>query len=290
MGRPAVMSTDVQPLDSHAHAWRRWPYRPPVPDPSTRAAGETLLFEMQRTNVGGAVVIGAAINANKRNNSYLLTLQRRWPEKFFAFPDHDSYWSPPSDASPAHSLEALLATHPFRGISLYLADDEDGSRLLDRNRTAAFRLASARRLVLSLGMRPQHVPALMRLAEKHPQLRVLCHHFAGITSRRPAPLRDQLASVLPLRDVPSIYVKLSGFPYLSPKPWGFPFSERADVVQGIYESFGATRLCWGSNFPVIDGAITYRQSLEVVLSQVPTASNTDRSAMLGGTMRGLLSA
>jgi predicted TIM-barrel fold metal-dependent hydrolase len=245
---------------------------------------------MQRTNVAGAVVVGAAINANKRNNGYLFALQRRWPEKIFAFPDHDSYWSPPSDVSPAHSLESLLDAHPFRGISLYLADDEDGSRLLDRKRTAAFGLASARRLVLSLGMRPQHVPAVIRLAEKHPRLRVLCHHFAGVTSRRPTALHNQLAAVLPLHEVPSIYLKLSGFPYLSPEPWGFPFTEQADVVQGIYEAFGAARLCWGSNFPVIDGAITYRQSLELVLSQLPTASDTDRSAMLGGTMRGLLSA
>jgi len=284
------MSSVAQPIDSHAHAWQRWPYRPRVPDPASRAAGEALLFEMQRNNVGGAVVIGAAINSNRRNNNYLLALERLWPGVIFAFPDHDSYWGLATDASPARSLESLLAKHPFRGVSLYLADDEDGSRLLDRERSAAFRLASRRRLLLSLGMRPQHVPAVIRLAEKHPGLRVVCHHFAGITSRRPAPLRDQFTAVLPLREVPNVYLKISGFPYLSREPWDFPYNEQADLLQGIYEAFGPDRLCWGSNFPVIDGVITYRQSLEIVRRHLSTANSVDRAAILGGTMRTLLSA
>jgi predicted TIM-barrel fold metal-dependent hydrolase len=182
-----------------------------------------------------------------------------------------------------------LARHPFRGVSLYLADDEDGTRLLDRNRSAAFRLAGEQRLVLSLGMRPTHAPAVMRLAEKHPRLRVLCHHFAGITSRRPAPLRDQLAAVLPMQKLPNIYLKVSGFPYLSPEPWAYPFLEQSYLVQEIYGSFGAERLCWGSNFPVIDGSITYRQSLQHPPPPQPPPSRIDWAAMLGGTMRRLLS-
>jgi predicted TIM-barrel fold metal-dependent hydrolase len=249
-----------------------------------------LVYELERNDVAAAVVVGAGINANRRNNSYLLALERRWPGMIFAFPDHDSYWALPSDSSTAHSLEALLATHPFRGISLYLADDEDGTRLLDRRRTAAFRIASERRLVLSLGMRPAHVPTVIRLAAKHPRLRVLCHHFAGVTVRRPQPLSDQLAAVLPLRETPNVYVKLSGFPYLSSEPWAFPFKDQTDLVQTIYGAFGADRLCWGSNFPVIDGVITYRQSLEMVRSYLPSASTGDRAAILGGTMRALLSA
>jgi predicted TIM-barrel fold metal-dependent hydrolase len=283
------MSSEAQPIDSHAHAWQRWPYRPRVPDPASRAAGEALLFEMQRNNVAGAVVVGAAINSNRRNNNYLLALQRRWPGVIFAFPDHDSYWGLRSEASPARALESLIAMHPFRGVSLYLADDEDGSRLLDRERSAAFRLASGHRLVLSLGMRPQHASAVIRLAEKHPQLRVLCHHFAGVTSRRPAPLRDQLSAILPLQEIPNVYLKVSGFPYLSPEPWAFPYNEQADLVQAIYEAFGANRLCWGSNFPVIDGSITYRQSLETIRFHFPTANSDEGASIVGGTMRKLLS-
>jgi L-fuconolactonase len=284
------MNPNAGPFDSHAHAWRRWPYRPRVPDPDTRGSGDALLHEMQRNNIAGAVVVGAAIDANRRNNNYLLTLQQRWPEQILAFPDHDSYWTESTGASPAHSLESLLAKYPFSGISLYLSDDEDGSRLLDRKRSAAFRIAGSRRMILSLGMRPQHVPNVLRLAEKHPQLRVLCHHLAGITSRRPAPLHDQLDAVLPLHEAPNVFLKLSGFPYLAPEPWKFPFSEQADVVQAGYEVFGVDRLCWGSNFPVIDGAITYRQSLEVIRSLLPNVSDHDRDALLGGTMRSLLNA
>jgi len=282
------MNAGVRVVDSHTHAWLRWPYLPKVPDPTSRASGEQLRFEMERNDVAAAVIVGAAISSNLRNNSYLFALQRRWPKLFFVFPDHDSYWARPSDLSPAQQLQVLLARHPVRGISLYLSDEEDGTRLLDRKRTAAFRLAADRRLVLSIGIRPHHTPALLRLAERHPGLTLLCHHLAGITSRRPAPLTDQLATVLPLQEAPNIALKLSGFPYLTPEPWRFPFSQQADIVQAVYETFGAGRLCWGSNFPVISDVITYRQSLEIVRSNLPDANEADRAAMLGGTMSRLL--
>ena len=33
-------------LDSHTHAWPRWPYQPPVPDDESRGKVEQLLHEM----------------------------------------------------------------------------------------------------------------------------------------------------------------------------------------------------------------------------------------------------
>ena len=35
-------------IDSHTHAWKYWPYQPPVPDPESRGRVEQLLWEMDR--------------------------------------------------------------------------------------------------------------------------------------------------------------------------------------------------------------------------------------------------
>ena len=39
-------------LDCHCHAWRRWPYLPPVPDEDSRATVEQLIYveELERAH------------------------------------------------------------------------------------------------------------------------------------------------------------------------------------------------------------------------------------------------
>src|SRR5690348_1260468 len=57
-------------VDSHCHAWRTWPYEPPVPDPTSRGMVEQLLWEMDQNGVEKAVVICARIEHNPDNNDY----------------------------------------------------------------------------------------------------------------------------------------------------------------------------------------------------------------------------
>src|SRR5215216_491670 len=38
-------------VDSHCHAWRTWPYQPPVPGPTSRGTVEQLLWEMDQHGV-----------------------------------------------------------------------------------------------------------------------------------------------------------------------------------------------------------------------------------------------
>ena len=44
-------------IDSHSHAWPRWPYQPPVPDGDSRGRIEQLLHEMDRHGVDQAVLV-----------------------------------------------------------------------------------------------------------------------------------------------------------------------------------------------------------------------------------------
>ena len=66
-------------VDSHCHAWRYWPYQPPVPDPTSRGMVEQLLFEMDRNGVDRAVVVCARIDHNPDNNDYVAECVRALP-------------------------------------------------------------------------------------------------------------------------------------------------------------------------------------------------------------------
>ncbi|MCI0439347.1 MAG: hypothetical protein L0177_09480, partial [Chloroflexi bacterium] len=77
-------------IDSHCHAWRRWPYQPPVPDDESRGRVEQLLFEMDDCGVDEAVVICANINRNPDNNDYIAEEEQKHPSHLHFFPDIDS--------------------------------------------------------------------------------------------------------------------------------------------------------------------------------------------------------
>lgn len=272
-------------IDSHAHAWPVWPYEPAVPDATSRGSAEHLLYEMERVGVDGAVLIGAAIDRNGDNNAYLLAKQRAHPERFCAFPDFASYWLTEGGDLPAE-MARMIDGHAIRGVSTYLDPAESGQRLCSTGLDEALAVAESTRMILSIALRPHQAEAVGRAAASHPELTVLCHHLAGITARIRQPLAEQWAQVRPLAALPNVFIKMSGIPYLTDRPWGYPFTEVRDLIREFAEAFGAARLVWGSNAPVIDGLITYRQSVELVNELI--ADENQRTLILGGTMRRLL--
>ena len=80
-------------IDSHTHAWRRWPYQPPVPDPESRGIAEQLLWEMDRHGVDKAVLVCARIEHNPDNNDYVAECVRCYPERLVQFADVDCSWT-----------------------------------------------------------------------------------------------------------------------------------------------------------------------------------------------------
>jgi predicted TIM-barrel fold metal-dependent hydrolase len=60
------------------------------------------------------------------------------------------------------------------------------------------------------------------------------------------------------------------------------------TVKALYENFGAHRLCWGSDYPVSQRYMTYRQTLEIVRTHCAFIPAADMQQVLGGTMRTVL--
>jgi predicted TIM-barrel fold metal-dependent hydrolase len=50
----------------------------------------------------------------------------------------------------------------------------------------------------------------------------------------------------------------------------------------LYESVGATRLIWGSNYPPAKRACTYGQALQFIRDECDFLTAADRDAILGG--------
>src|SRR5438874_2741085 len=117
-------------IDSHTHAWPRWPYQPPVPDDEHRGNIEQLIHEMDLHGVDQAVMICAQIDRNPENNAYIAEKVARFPDRLHQFVDLDSEWSASyHQAGGADRLGGMIEQWPIKGFTHYLSPNDDGSWL-----------------------------------------------------------------------------------------------------------------------------------------------------------------
>lgn len=272
-------------LDAHCHAWARWPYDPPVPDPDSRGRVEQLLWEMDQNGVSRAVLICAGLRDNADNNEYAASAARSSGGRLVAFADVDSRWSEfhHTAGAPGRFVDVLDRLAPL-GITHYLNEEADPDWLHSEEGDACLRLLAERGVILSLACGPLQVPAVARAAERHPTLAILLHHLGRPRAGDSAALK----AVLSAADVPNIFVKVSGFAYGVSEGWDYPYPAMQVVVRALLEGFGADQLCWGSDYPVVRRFMTYRQALEVVRSHCAFLTPDERGLVLGGTITGLL--
>ena len=276
-------------IDSHCHAWAAWPYLPDVPDPVSKGAVGKLLNEMTLNGVDRATIVSAQIFGNFDNNDYVARAVRENPGRLEQFADVDSFWSETYHTpGAARRLEAVIERWPIKGFTHYVAKDDDGEWFNSREGRDFLGVASEARLIASLAIAPRHQKALRQAAARHPDLAILCHHMSGMRADEPEP-RPLWREVMASADLPNIFLKLSGFHYVTDQSriWDYPYRDTRWVYESAYERFG-TRMCWGSDYPVVTKAMTYRQSLEAFRTHCDFVPEQDRAAILGGTLEGLL--
>jgi L-fuconolactonase len=280
--------TEPQILDSHCHAWRRWPYDPTAPDEESRGSAQLLLHEMDEHSIAEALVVCAAIERNADNVRYVAEARERSSGRIHLVADLDCTWSDTYHTpGSAERLRDLDDEYSLTGFAHYVADENDGW-LTSGEADAVFALAAERGLLVSLGATPAWQADLREIACRYPTVPVLCQTLGGAPAAdgvdSPA-LREVLASA----DVESIYIKVAGFHYCSARAWDYPWPDAAALLERIADAFGPGRLCWGSDFPASTRYTTFRQSLEVVRMHCPFFDWDDLRLVLGGTLRAILS-
>lgn len=277
-------------FDSHCHAWRRWPYRPEVPDPESRGVAEQLLFQMDQCGVRRAAIVCARIDHNPDNNDYVAAAVGRYPDRLIQLADVDCSWSPEHQTpGAAGRLRAAAERYSLRGFTHYVKGDDDGAWYLSDEGTAFWRTAAELNLVASLAWPARLQPVLRRVAARFPSVPFLVHHMGSAKAAEPAP-HPLFEEVLQSASLPNVHVKLSGFHHASgPEDrMEYPYPHCRRLAQGLYERYGPQRLCWGSDYPVVRTAMTYRQSLEAVRRHCDFIPPAELPLVLGGNMARLL--
>ncbi|MEE2752992.1 MAG: amidohydrolase family protein [Candidatus Latescibacterota bacterium] len=275
-------------VDSHCHAWLRWPYAPPVPDVESRGRVEQLIFEMDRNGVERAVLVCARIDRNPDNNDYGAGCVKRFPDRLDMFADVDcSWWETYQAPGAADRLVWAADAYPMKGFTHYVKGNDDGSWYLGPEGTRFFEKTQELNLIVSLAAGPGFQHVVRQLADRFPDVPFLCHHMAGAMV---GDVRGQ-AEVLKSSSKSNVYIKMSGFAYVVPdQKWEYPYHETHDVVRALYEAYGADRLCWGSDYPVVRNYMTHKQTLEAFRIHCDFIPEVDRETVLGPALIKLLDA
>ncbi len=274
-------------IDSHCHSWAYWPYLPAVPDPESHGAVEQLIHQMDANGVDRATIVCAQIFQNFDNNDYVAAALTRYSDRLEQFADVDSMWSDTYHTSgAANRLEQAAEKWPMKAFTHYVTGEDDASWFNSPDGIDFFKTAEQLGLIASIALAPHHQGQLRKVAERHPDLNILCHHMSGLRAHGDD-VRASVDNVIESSKLPNIYLKLSGFHYLTDTPWNFPYRDTRWVYEECYQAFG-TNMCWGSDFPVVKKSMTHLQALEAFRTHCDFVTPGDRDAILGGTLDGLL--
>ncbi|HEV8406674.1 MAG TPA: amidohydrolase family protein [Sphingomicrobium sp.] len=172
-------------------------------------------------------------------------------------------WTDFLDANALATIGELASDRRLKGLRPMVQDRDEhwyDAPELD----VVFAAMTERRLVLDALVRPRHLPALLGLAIRHPDLAIVIDHGAK-------PACNDLDSWANQMDLlarqPNVACKLSGLlTELSP---GAPAQDVTPVVDRLWKTFGAERLIWGSDWPVLTLRSGYRGWLDQCRRLIP---------------------
>jgi predicted TIM-barrel fold metal-dependent hydrolase len=155
-----------------------------------------------------------------------------------------------------------------------------GERIFDRYFEAAQKLDVAIQVYA-----PFQAPELLETAKRFPGIRFLIDHMAVRHEEEEdnTDMFRQWAALIALAEEPNVYIKVSYFPEAAMALEAYPYPTAQRYFRELYERVGAGKLIWGSNFPPVKVACTYRQALDFVRVHCDFISPGDMKAILGET-------
>jgi len=182
-------------------------------------------------------------------------------------------------APDAPSAIARLASNTkLKGLRPMLQD------LSDERWIANPALAPALSAMVEHGLRfdalvlPRHLPALLQCARAYPRLAIVIDHAAKppIADAQFGHWREDLAQLAAL---PNVHCKLSGLVTEAKPDWNV--GDLRPYVSHVLEIFGAQRVIWGSDWPVVDLAGGYGAWLAASETLLAHLGQQDRNDIFG---------
>ncbi|MBI2940072.1 MAG: amidohydrolase [Chloroflexi bacterium] len=255
---------------------------PPSFDPPT-SPPEVLLGYMDQAGVDRAFILQHHLYGDQ--NALAIDAVRRWPDRFVGF----AYLGAVDQPDAPDRLERLIEAG-LTGLKIEVAttrrlrpdfrfDGEREWRVWERLDQLG------RPLILDLiTATPDDLPALRRLIEELPRVRLVICHVGG-------PQEESWQERALLAQHPQVWIDLASLPAMVGTEPEYPYPRAQEVIRWAVETFGADRVMWGTDYPPALNSGTYRQLLDYVRRHCAFLTADQRQMVLGGAaerfLRGL---
>ncbi|MCE9648463.1 MAG: amidohydrolase family protein [Parvibaculum sp.] len=170
----------------------------------------------------------------------------------------------------------------FKGIRPMIQDIEPADWMLQPHLAPVFRALSDLGLSFDALVKPPHLDALLTLATRYPDLPIIVDHGAKPAIRDGRAGYDAWAEkIARLAARPNVACKLSGL-LTEAKP-GASLADLRPYLDHLHACFGAPRLMWGSDWPVLLLEGDYAGWNAIFGEWLASKPQNERADMEGGT-------
>ena len=224
---------------------------------------ERFLSNMDYAQVAAAVVTQEFIDGLQ--NSYLMQVERRYPDRFFTFGMAD--YREPGFLDVVKSLVKV-----FKGIKVPAA--RLSQQFLNDEMMQMMHLMEEHNIILGIELRDGHaqVGQMEEIIQECPKLKVAIGHFGMVT-------RKGWMSQIRLARHENVYVESGGITWLFNDEF-YPFPSAIRAIKEAADEVGMEKLMWGSDYPRTITAITYRMSYDFLVKS-DEYSEDEKRQLLG---------
>jgi L-fuconolactonase len=268
-------------VDSHQHFWQlsRGDYNWLTPELTVLFQDflpEQLVKILSDNHVSQTVLVQAA--DSEEETHFLLKLANNTD-----FVAGVVGWIDMKSPSALARLTSLAKNPYFKGIRPMLQDIEDVNWILNDNFTAIFEFMADNKLSFDALITSAHLPNIHALALRHPKLSIVIDHSAK-PALSAAPTEFWQQQLTQIAQCKNVFIKFSGL--LTEAPQG---SVSIECIRPYFEhimrAFGADRIMWGSDWPVIKLNGDYEIWLSLTSELLKYFSSEDKNKIWASNAR-----
>ena len=266
-------------VDAHQHFWKLargdygWLTPRDHPAICSDFLPEHLAPLLKQARIDRTVLVQAAPTIAE--TEFLLALARETP-----FVAGVVGWIDFHGADAASSIARLASRGKLVGLRPMIQDIADDRWMLSPKLAPAIAAMEEKNLVFDALIKPRHLPILIDFLARYPRMRGVIDHGA-----KPAIASGNLLSwKSAMREVARTgraLCKFSGLVTEAGPSWSV--ASLQPWVDVLTEAFGAERLMWGSDWPVLNEASDYLGWLRAAEMLTEQLSRAERDAVFGGT-------
>lgn len=124
---------------------------------------------------------------------------------------------------------------------------------------------------------PDQIAAIDKVAERHPDLKLVIDHLSIATGPMDAAAIRHVDQCITLARHPNVAVKSSAIPCFTTE--AYPFRNFTDPLHRVFDAFGPHRMFWGSDLSRLP--CSYRQCITHFTEELPFLKGNDLDLVMG---------